>query len=128
MAILGTFFMIIWEILQGRISLIPVILLLKNFVSGFRCKLMYISLIVNIRLSPVYPHGFGLLVLLPLSIEIIIFCLYQKNKISESKVKFRQATNCCHRVLEVAKLIYANKTIRVHHFTETWLLRLLANC
>ena len=38
------------------------------------------------------------------------FCLYQQNKSSESKVKFRQASNRCKRVLEVAKLAYANKT------------------
>ena len=38
------------------------------------------------------------------------FCLYQQNKSSESKVKFRQASNCCKRVLEAAKHAYANKT------------------
>ena len=38
------------------------------------------------------------------------FCLYQQNKSSESKVKLRQASNCCKRVLEAAKLGYANKT------------------
>ena len=38
------------------------------------------------------------------------FCLYQQNKSSESKVKFRQASNHCKRVLEAAKLAYANKT------------------
>ena len=38
------------------------------------------------------------------------FCLYQKDKSSESRVKFRQASNCCERVLEAAKLGYANKT------------------
>ena len=38
-----------------------------------------------------------------------IFCLYQKNKSSESKVKFRQASNRCKRVFEAAKLAYANK-------------------
>ena len=38
------------------------------------------------------------------------FCLYQNNKSSESKVKFRQASNCCKKVLEAAKLAYANKT------------------
>ena len=37
------------------------------------------------------------------------FCLYQQNK-SECKVKFRQASNLCKRVLEAAKLAYANKT------------------
>ena len=36
--------------------------------------------------------------------------LYQKDKSSESKVKFRQASNCCKKVLEAAKLAYANKT------------------
>ena len=37
------------------------------------------------------------------------FHLHQKDKYSESKVKFRQASNCCKRVLEAAKLAYANK-------------------
>ena len=34
----------------------------------------------------------------------------QKDKSSESNAKFRQANNRCKRVLEVAKLAYANKT------------------
>ena len=38
------------------------------------------------------------------------FRLYQRVKSSDSKVKFRQASNCCKRVLEAAKLAYANKT------------------
>ena len=38
------------------------------------------------------------------------FCLYQKDKSSESKVKFRQASNHCKRFFEGAKLAYANKT------------------
>ena len=38
------------------------------------------------------------------------FRLYQQNKSSKSKVKFRQASNHCKRVLEAAKLAYANKT------------------
>ena len=38
------------------------------------------------------------------------FRLYQQNKSSESKVKFRQASNRCYRVLEAAKLAYATKT------------------
>ena len=37
------------------------------------------------------------------------FCLYQTEKSSDSKVKFRQASNRCKRVLEAAKLAYANK-------------------
>ena len=38
------------------------------------------------------------------------FCLYQQNKSSESKVKFRQAINCCRKILEAAKLTYVTKT------------------
>ena len=36
--------------------------------------------------------------------------MYQENKSSESKVKFRQASNCSKSVLEAAKLVYATKT------------------
>ena len=56
------------------------------------------------------------------------FRLYQQNKSSESKVKFRQAINRCRRSLEAAKLAYATKRKRVHHLRETWLSGLLANC
>ena len=38
------------------------------------------------------------------------FRLYQREKSSDSQVKFRQASNHCKRVLEAAKLAYANKT------------------
>ena len=38
------------------------------------------------------------------------FHLHQQNKSYESKVKFRQASNRCKRVLEAAKLAYATKT------------------
>ena len=46
------------------------------------------------------------------------FPLYQREKSSDSKVKFRQASNRCKRVFEAAKVAYANK-IRVHYFPET---------
>ena len=38
------------------------------------------------------------------------FCLYQQNKSSESKLKYRQATNRCKGVVKTGKLAYANKT------------------
>ena len=38
------------------------------------------------------------------------FHFYQQNKLSESKIKFRQASNCCKRVLEDAKLAFTTKT------------------
>ena len=37
------------------------------------------------------------------------FLFYQKDKFSDSKVNFREASNHCKRVLEAAKLAYANK-------------------
>ena len=45
--------------------------------------------------------------------------MHQKDKPSDSKVQFRQASNCCKRVLEATKLAYANKTkesINSHQF------------
>ena len=38
------------------------------------------------------------------------FCLYQQNKSSESKGNFRQASSCCKKILEAAKLAHATKT------------------
>ena len=38
-----------------------------------------------------------------------ILCLQQYNKLSTSKVKFRQASNYWKRVLEAAKPVYDNK-------------------
>ena len=38
------------------------------------------------------------------------FCLYQQNKFSATKLKFRQASSRCKKILEGAKLAYANKT------------------
>ena len=58
--------------LDGRISLnLLLLLLIVNFMSGFRFELMYISPIESIRSSLTHLHGFQLLVLLPWFIEII---------------------------------------------------------
>ena len=38
------------------------------------------------------------------------FCFHQKDKSSDSKVKFRQVRNCSKRFCEAAKLAYTNKT------------------
>ena len=55
----------------------------------------------NIRSSLIYLHGFH---------RNHFFRLYQKDRSSDFKVKFRQASNHCKRVLEAAKFAYANKT------------------
>ena len=56
-----------------------------------------------------------------------LFHLYQRNKSSESKVKFKEASNPYERVLGAARFANANKT-RVSHLPETRLSGLLVNC
>ena len=82
--------------------------LLVNFVSGFRLELMYIPLIENIRSSLIHLHGFQLFFAAAIVHRNLRF--HQKEKSSDSKVKFRQDSNRCKRVLEAAKFVYANKT------------------
>ena len=50
--LIGSVFVITWEMFHGRISLNSMFLLLVNFVGGFRLELMYISLIKSIRRVP----------------------------------------------------------------------------
>ena len=90
-------------------NIFKLLLLLVNFVRGFRLELMYIPLIENIRSSLTHLHGFQPLVLLPVHRKHF-FRLYQKDKSSASKVKFRQASNHCKRALEPDRLAYVNKT------------------
>ena len=92
---------------HGRISSnLVLLLLLVNFVSGFRLELMYISLVVSIMSSVTYLHGFRLFVLVHRN---HFFHLYQQKK-PEFKVKFRYISNRCKKVPESAKLAYAIKT------------------
>ena len=101
-------FAIMLEILHGRISLNSVVLLLPvNCVSGFRLELMYISLIKSIRSNLIYLHGFQLHVLLPQFTEMTFF-ICTKN-INLLNLKLRQASNCCKRFLEAARLAYTSK-------------------
>ena len=46
----------------------------------------------------------------PLSSPWFLATFFVSNKCSESKVKFRQASNYCKRIFEAAKLAYATKT------------------
>ena len=74
-------FVITWEIFHGRISLNSAfLLLLANFLGGFRLKLMYISLNVSTTSSLTHLYGFQLLVLLPQFTEITFFvCINRIN-------------------------------------------------
>ena len=115
------------EMFRGRISFNSVLLLLlMNFVSGFRLELMYISLIVSIRSNFTHLHAFQVLVLLPQFIEINFFVCTNRIKSSESKVKFRQPSNCCKSFLKLPNLHMLLKK-RIHHFQETWHSGFLVN-
>ena len=93
--------------LHGRISLnLVLLLLLVNFVSGFRLKLMNISHVVSIRVKPLLSPSFSAACAAAIVYRNHFFCLYQQIKSFKSKVKFRQAVNHCKRVLEAAKLAY----------------------
>ena len=78
LVLIGMVFVIILEILHGRISLsLLLLLLLVNFVGRLKLELLYISLIENIRSSLTYLHCFQLLVLLPQFLEMI-FVIFTK--------------------------------------------------
>ena len=55
------------------------------------------------------------------------FCLYQHNKSSESKVKFRRASNRCERIPQDDKVGYANK-IKAFMTSQKPGSREMANC
>ena len=77
------------------------LLLLVNFVSGFSLELMCISLYqVKSHSSPLFSAACVAAIVHRNS----FFRLYQKDKSSEFKVKFRQASNRCKRALEAAKI------------------------
>ena len=78
------------------------LLLLVNFVSGFRLELMYRKYQVKPHSSPWFSAACAAAIVH----RNHFFRLFQQNKSSESKVKFRQASNRCKRVLEAAKLAY----------------------
>ena len=111
LVLIKTVLVIILEIFHGMMSLNSVLLLqLVNFVSGFRLELMYISLIESVRSSLTHLHVFSAACAAAIVHRNHFFRLCQKDKFSDSKIKFRQASNRCKRVLEAAKLAYANKT------------------
>ena len=79
---------------------------------------------VSIRTNLTYLHGFSAACAGAIVHRNHFFHLYQQNKSSESKVRFRQASNHCKRVLEAAKLAYATKTKDFITPPETWLAEL----
>ena len=87
------------------------------------CEWVQVGIDVCIPHSQVKPHSspwFSAACAAAIVHRNHFFCLHQREKSSDFKVKFRQASNRCKRVHEAAKLAYANKT-RVHYFPEMWL-------
>ena len=70
---------------------------------------MYIYLIENIRSKPHSSPRFSAFCAAAIVHRNHFFRSYQREKSSDSKVKFRQASNNCKKVVEAAKLAYVNK-------------------
>ena len=86
---------------------------LVNFVSSFELELMYVSHIrslISIRSSLTHKQVSGACA--AAIVQRNHFChLHQKDKQQKKdKYKFRQASNHCKRVLQAARIAYANKT------------------
>ena len=84
-------------------------------VAGEFCKWVHVAIDVYIpyRKYQVKPHSspwFSAACAAAIIHKNHFFRLCKKNKSSKFKVKISQATNCCKRVLEAAKLAYVNKT------------------
>ena len=99
---------------HGRISLNSVLLLLlAKLLSDLRLEVIYIYIYIPHRKYQFKLHSspwFSAACAAAIVHRKHFFCLYQKGKGSESKIKFRQASNCCKRALKAVKLAYANKT------------------
>ena len=94
-----------------RISINFMLLLrLVNVVSCFMLELMCITLIVNRKAKPHSSLWFSVACAAAIVHRNHFLRLYQQSESYESKVKFRQTSNLCERVLEAAKVRYANKT------------------
>ena len=97
------------------------LLLLVNFVSGLRVKLMNISLIVNIWSSFTHLHGFLLPVQLPYFIGFTFF-------VCTNRINLLNLELSSNRLVIIARtcICYLNK--KVYHFTERRLSGLLTSC
>ena len=112
--LIGKIFVMIWEILHGRIhlnSVFLVLLLLLNFASRCRLELMLYSS------SKIF--GQPLCCLYCLRCLSCCYCSYKFPLL-------RQASNPCKTILQAVKLAYANK-IWVYHFPQNTLSWLLEN-
>ena len=105
---IGMVFVIIWEFFHRRIflNLVLLVLLLTVVQGGVDGYNLHGQFQVKSLSSPWFSAACA-----ACAAHIChFFRLYQLDKSSEAKVKFRQASNCCKKVLEATKLAYADQT------------------
>ena len=111
LVLIRTVFVIIWEIFHGRIYLnLALLLLLVNFFEWVQVGIDEYIPYCNYEVKPDSSPWFSAAFAAAIVHRNHFFNLYQQNKSSESKVKFREASIRCKRAVEASKLAYANKT------------------
>ena len=90
--LIETIFVIIKKMFHGRMSvtLIPLLLVVVNFMSESSLELIHISLIINIR--PRISHRYGLCAA-AVAHENCFLCFRQQNKFAASTLKLRHGGN-----------------------------------
>ena len=92
--------------LHWRISLSWMFLLmLINFVTGFLLELMYTSLTINIRSSLIHLHGFQVLLVLPLLLEITSFIFINRVNLLWLRPRSDSLVITAKRLLKLLKLL-----------------------
>ena len=110
----GMSFTIIWEMFPGKISLKSLLLLLLvNFVSGLGLELMYTYSHIyplKYQAKPHLPPWFSAACVAAIVHRNRSFGLYGHNQ--SSKVKFRQASNCCKQQKYICCISYLQQPAR----------------
>ena len=92
--------------LHWRISLSWMLLLmLINFVTGLLLELMYTSLTINIRSSLIHLHGFQVLLVLPLLLEITSFIFINRVNLLWLSPRSDSLVITAKRLLKLLKLL-----------------------
>ena len=92
--------------LHWRISLSWMLLLmLINFVTGLLLELMYTSLTINIRSSLIHLHGFQVLLVLPLLLEITSFIFINRINLLWLSPRSDSLMITAKRLLKLLKLL-----------------------
>ena len=107
-----------WDCLQDHLRNVPrddIFKLGASAAASEFCKWVHVGIDVYIphckyQVKPHFSPWFSAACAAAIVLRNHFFPLYQQNKSPESTVKFRQASNCCERVLQAAKLAYATKT------------------